>query len=270
MKTFTYHSPQELSAAVSLLGTITDSKLVAGGMTLIPTIKQRLASPEALIDLSKLPKMHGCIDDGEAITIGAMTLHATVAASSVVRERIPALADLAAGIGDPAVRNRGTIGGSVANNDPSADYPAGVLGLGATIVTSEREIAADAFFLGLFETALKPNEIITSIRFPVPKLAGYAKFKSPASRYALVGVFVANTPGGVRVAVTGAGPGVFRVPAMERALAQNFEPSAVSAIKIDAENLTSDIHAEPYYRAHLVTVMAKRAVAAALDNSRNA
>lgn len=270
MKTFAYHSPQELSAAVSLLGTITDSKPVAGGMTLIPTIKQRLASPEALIDLSKLPRMHGCIDDGETITIGAMTPHATVAASSVVRERIPALADLAAGIGDPAVRNRGTIGGSVANNDPSADYPAGVLGLNATIVTSEREIAADAFFLGLFETALKPNEIITSIRFPVPKLAGYAKFKSPASRYALVGVFVVSTPGGVRVAVTGAGPGVFRVPAMERALEQNFEPSAVSAIKIDAENLTSDMHAEPYYRAHLVTVMAKRAVAAALDNGRNA
>jgi carbon-monoxide dehydrogenase medium subunit len=259
-----------LSAAVSLLGTVPESKLVAGGMTLIPTIKQRLASPEALIDLTKLPQMKGCVDNGATITIGAMTSHAAVAASPVIRGRIAALSDLAAGIGDPAVRNRGTIGGSVANNDPSADYPAAVLGLNAIIVTSEREIAADAFFLGLFETALKPNEIITAIRVPLPKLAGYAKFKSPASRYALVGVFVACTPEGVRVAVTGAGPGVFRVPAMEHALTQNFEPSALSAIKIDADNLASDIHAEAYYRAHLVTVMAKRAVTAALSTSRNA
>ncbi len=270
MRAFTYHSPQELSAAVSLLGSLAESKLVAGGMTLIPTIKQRLASPEALIDLTKLPQMTGCVDNGPTITIGAMTSHAAVAASPVVRERMAALSDLAAGIGDPAVRNRGTIGGSVANNDPAADYPAAVLGLNATIVTSEREIAADAFFLGMFETALKPDEIITSIRFPVPRVAGYAKFKSPASRYALVGVFVASMPEGVRVAVTGAGPGVFRVPAMERVLTQNFEPSALSAIKIDADNLTSDMYAEPYYRAHLVTVMAKRAVTAALSASRNA
>jgi aerobic carbon-monoxide dehydrogenase medium subunit len=168
-------------------------------------------------------------------------------------------------IGDPAVRIRGTIGGSVANNDPAADYPAGVLGLGATVVTSTREIAADGFFRGLFETALEPGEIITAIRFPVPLKAGYAKFKAPASRYALVGVFVAKFADGVRVAVTGAGSGVFRVPPMEEALSRNFEPSAIAAIKIDTDGLTSDIHAEADYRAHLVTVMAKRAVDAALS-----
>lgn len=168
-------------------------------------------------------------------------------------------------IGDPAVRSRGTIGGSVANNDPAADYPAGVLGLGATIITSAREIAADKFFLGLFETALGPGEIITAIRFPMPLKAGYTKFKAPASRYALVGVFVAKFAEGVRVAVTGAGPGVFRVPPMEAALSSNFDPSAIAAIKIDTDGLTSDIHAEADYRAHLVTVMAKRAVDAALS-----
>jgi carbon-monoxide dehydrogenase medium subunit len=264
MRPFVYHQPEQIPDAVSLLGTVVDSKLVAGGMTLIPTIKQRLATPPALIDLSKLPHLKGISDDGATITIGAMTKHAEVAASPLVRARIPALAELAAGIGDPAVRNRGTIGGSVANNDPAADYPAGVLGLSATIITSEREIAADQFFLGLFETALKPDEIITAIRFPKPLCAGYAKFKSPASRYALVGVFVAQTTEGARVAVTGAGSGVFRVPAMERALAQHFDASAVSAIRIDADDLTSDMHAEADYRAHLVTVMAKRAVQSAL------
>jgi carbon-monoxide dehydrogenase medium subunit len=183
----------------------------------------------------------------------------------VVQARIPGLAALASMIGDPAVRSRGTIGGSVANNDPAADYPAGVLGLGATIITSTREIEADKFFLGLFETALDPGEIITAIRFPVPVKAGYAKFKAPASRYALVGVFVAKFADGVRVAVTGAGSGVFRVPPMEAALSTNFDPSAIAAIKIDTDGLTSDIHAEADYRAHLVTVMAKRAVDAALS-----
>jgi aerobic carbon-monoxide dehydrogenase medium subunit len=264
VKSFAFHSPLELPDAVGLLGTIAESKLLAGGMTLIPTVKQRLASPPALIDLSKLPHLVGITDDGTALTIGAMTKHAAVAASPVVRARIPALADLAAGIGDPAVRNRGTIGGSVANNDPSADYPAGVLGLGATIITSEREVGADRFFLGLFETALKPDEIITAVRFPVPERAGYAKFKAPASRYALVGVFVAKTTAGARVAVTGAGAGVFRVPAMEHALAERFDAESIAAIKIDADGLTSDMHAEADYRAHLVTVMAKRAVRSAL------
>jgi carbon-monoxide dehydrogenase medium subunit len=218
-----------------------------------------------LVDLSKLGSLKGITDDGATITIGAMTPHAVVAASKLVQAKIPGLAALASMIGDPAVRSRGTIGGSIANNDPAADYPAGVLGLGATIITSKREIAADKFFLGLFETALELGEIITAIRFPVPLKAGYAKFKAPASRYALVGVFVAKSADGVRVAVTGAGPGVFRVPPMETALSQNFDPSAIAAIKIDTDGLASDIHAEADYRAHLVTVMAKRAVDAALS-----
>jgi carbon-monoxide dehydrogenase medium subunit len=269
MRPFAYHQPGGIPEAVRLLSSLPDSRLVAGGMTLIPTLKQRLADPAALIDLSKLPGLKGCTDGGGALTIGAMTSHAEVAASPLVQSRLAALATLAGGIGDPSVRNRGTIGGSVANNDPAADYPAGLLALAATIVTNEREIAADKFFTGLFETALKPGEIITSIRFPLPRLAGYAKFKAPASRYALVGVFVAKTGDGVRVAVTGAGPGVFRVPAMEQVLAQNFEPAALAAIKIDARGLTSDIHAEADYRAHLVTVMAKRAVHAALSERRD-
>lgn len=264
MRSFAYHMPSQLPDAVGLLGSIADSRPLAGGMTLIPTIKQRLASPPALVDLSKMPQLVGITDNGTSLTVGAMTKHAEVAVSPAVRTRIPALAALAAGIGDPAVRNRGTLGGSVANNDPSADYPAGVLGLGATIVTTLREIAADDFFRGLFETALKADEIITAIRFPVPKRAGYAKFKAPASRYALVGVLVAEFDGGARVAVTGAGPGVFRIPAMEHALATRFDETSIAAIKIDADGLTSDMHAEADYRAHLVTVMAKRAVRSAL------
>src|SRR5579864_728259 len=218
MKSFAFHQPNEIPAAVRLLAEQPESRPLAGGMTLIPTLKQRLAAPAALVDLAGLPGIKGFSNGNAQVTIGAMTIHAEVASSPLVKGQIPALAALAAAIGDPAVRNRGTIGGSVANNDPAADYPAGVLGLGATIVTSEREIAADDFFRGLFETALKPNEIITAIRFPVPLSSGYAKFKAPASRYALVGVFVAKVPTGVRVAVTGAGPGVFRVPQMERAL----------------------------------------------------
>lgn len=264
MRPFAYHQPNQIPDAAKLLISIEDSKLVAGGMTLIPTLKQRLANPPALIDLSKLGNLNG-ITDGATITIGAMTPHAVVAASKLMQTKLPGLAALASMIGDPAVRSRGTIGGSVANNDPAADYPAGVLGLGATIVTSTREIAADKFFLGLFETALEPGEIITAIRFPVPLKAGYAKFKAPASRYALVGVFVAKFADGVRVAVTGAGAGVFRVPPMEAALSQSFDPSAIAAIKIDNDGLTSDIHADADYRAHLVTVMAKRAVDAALS-----
>lgn len=212
MKPFAYHQPDRIPDAAKLLTSIEDSKLLAGGMTLIPTLKQRLASPPALVDLSRLGDLKGITNDGGTITIGAMTPHAIVTASKLVQTKIPGLAALASMIGDPAVRIRGTIGGSVANNDPSADYPAGVLGLGATVVTSTREIAADGFFRGLFETALEPGEIITAIRFPVPLRAGYAKFKAPASRYALVGVFVAKFADGVRVAVTGAGSGVFRVP----------------------------------------------------------
>jgi len=251
----------------ALLVGVADSVPLAGGMTLLPTIKQRLAAPAALIDLSKIPQMSGILVQGDVLTIGAMTRHVEVAESEVVRSKIPLLASLAAGIGDPAVRNRGTIGGSVANNDPSADYPAAVLALDATVVTDRREIAADAFFRGLFETALDPGEIITALRFPVPSAGGYAKIKSPASRYAVVGVCVAKTAGRVRVAVTGAGPGVFRVGAMEAALESSFTPEVVAAIKLGSENLSSDIHADAEYRAHLVTVMAKKAVKAALQTT---
>lgn len=267
MRPFAYHQPGDVPDAVKLLSSDADSRIVAGGMTLIPTLKQRLASPPALVDLGRVAALKGISDDGETVTIGAMTPHAMVAASPIVQARIPPLAQLAGEIGDPAVRNRGTLGGSVANNDPAADYPAAVLGLGATIITSAREIAADRFFLGLFETALQPGEIIMAIRFPVPVAAGYAKFKAPASRYALVGVFVAKGSDGVRVAVTGAGAGVFRVAAMEQALSQAFEPTSIASIRIDADGLTSDIHAEADYRAHLVTVMAKRAVTTALSQS---
>jgi carbon-monoxide dehydrogenase medium subunit len=251
----------------ALLGGVDDSMPLAGGMTLLPTIKQRLAAPAALIDLSKIPQLSGILVEGDILTVGAMTRHVDVAESELVRAKIPLLASLAAGIGDPAVRNRGTIGGSVANNDPSADYPAAVLALDAIVVTDRREIAADTFFRGLFETALDPGEIITALRFPVPSAGGYAKFKSPASRYAVVGVCVAKKAEKVRVAVTGAGPGVFRVAAMEAALARAFTPDAIAAIKVDAENLSSDIHADAEYRAHLVTVMAKKAVMSALQTS---
>ena len=267
MRSFAFHRPSTLYEMSALLGGVADSMLLAGGMTLLPTIKQRLAAPAALIDLSKIPQLSGISAEGDLLTVGAMTRHVDVAESELVRSKIPLLASLAAGIGDPAVRNRGTIGGSVANNDPSADYPAALLALDATVVTERREIAADAFFRGLFETALDPGEIITALRFPVPSAGGYAKFKSPASRYAVVGVCVAKKAGEVRVAVTGAGPGVFRVATMEAALERAFTPDAIAAIKLDAENLSSDIHADAEYRAHLVTVMAKKAVMSALQTS---
>jgi carbon-monoxide dehydrogenase medium subunit len=232
-------------------------------MTLIPTLKQRLASPDKLVDLGGIGDLRGIKVSGDTVTIGAMTPHAMVAASKDVAKAIPALAHLADGIGDPQVRNRGTIGGSISNNDPAADYPAAVVGLGATVETTKRKIAGDAFFTGLFETALEPGEIVTAISFPIPEKAGYSKFPNPASRYAVVGVMVAKTKGGVRVAVTGAGPCVFRVAEMEKALTAKFSPDAVAGIKVPATNFNSDIHASAEYRAHLVTVMAKRAVAAA-------
>jgi carbon-monoxide dehydrogenase medium subunit len=267
MRSFSFHRPTTLYEMSALLGGAADSMPLAGGMTLLPTIKQRLAAPAALIDLSKIPQLSGISVEGEILTLGAMTRHVEVAESELVRSKIPLLASLAAGIGDPAVRNRGTIGGSVANNDPSADYPAAVLALDAMVVTDRREITADAFFRGLFETALDPGEIITALRFPVPSAGGYAKFKSPASRYAVVGVCVAKKGGKVRVAVTGAGPCVFRVATMEAALERAFTPDAIAAIKVDFENLSSDIHADAEYRAHLVTVMAKKAVMSALQTS---
>src|SRR5690349_3172455 len=222
MYNFNYHRPSSLADAAKALQSAEEGKLVAGGMTLIPTLKQRLAKPSDLIDLAKIPDLKGIKKDGNTVVIGAMTKHAEVAASDVVKSAIPALAELASHIGDPAVRHRGTIGGSIANNDPAADYPSAVVALNATVITNKRKIAADDFFTGLFETALDQGEIVTAVRFPKVAQANYQKFRNPASRYAIVGVFVAKTPAGVRVAVTGAGPCVFRVSEMEAALGRNF------------------------------------------------
>ena len=261
MYEFNYHKPGSLADAAKLLGA-EDAKLVAGGMTLVPTLKQRLAKPSDLVDLAGVGSLSGIKEEGGGLTIGAMTRHADVHRSAVVKSVIPALAALAGMIGDPAVRNRGTMGGSVANNDPAADYPSAVVGLGATVVTTKREIAGDNFFTGMFETALGQDEIITAIKFPKPQAAAYQKFKNPASRYAIVGVFVARRADGVRVAVTGAGPCVFRVPEMESALGKSFSADAIKDIAIPQDGLNSDIHASAEYRAHLVNVMARRAVAA--------
>ena len=271
MNSFEYVRPKSVADASAAVTANMNATLLAGGHTLIPTLKQRLASPSVLVDLGGIAEMKGIRRDGSALVIGALTTHAEVAANADVRGSIPALAKLAGGIGDPAVRHRGTIGGSIANNDPAADYPAGVLGLGATVVTSKRQIEADAYFKGLFTTALEPGEIITALRFPVPERAGYAKFEQRASRYCLVSVFVSKTKGGmfssgdVRVAVSGAGQGgVFRVPAMEAALKANFVADAVRGIAVPASGLMSDMHGSAEYRAALVTVMAERAVAAAM------
>ncbi|MGH7095623.1 MAG: FAD binding domain-containing protein [Stellaceae bacterium] len=261
MYEFTYHKPGSLADAAKLLGG-EEAKLVAGGMTLVPTLKQRLAKPSDLVDLAAIGSLKGISEEGNNLVIGAMTRHIDVNRSPVVKRAIPALSALAGMIGDPAVRNRGTMGGSVANNDPAADYPSAVLGLGATVVTNKREIAGDDFFTDMFETALGQDEIITAIRFPKPQTAAYQKFKNPASRYAIVGVFIARTAGGVRVAVTGAGPCVFRVPEMEAALGKSFSADAIKDIAIPQDDLNSDIHASAEYRAHLVGVMARRAVAA--------
>ena len=265
MYAFQYHRPTSLADAAAGLAANEEAKLVAGGMTLIPTMKQRLAAPSDLIDLGGIGELQGIlVDRGSGVVVKAMTPHAAVAGSKEVQAEIPALAHLAGHIGDPQVRNRGTIGGSIANNDPAADYPAAVLGLGATVKTNRREIAADDFFTGMFETALEPGEIVTAVRFPKPERAGYAKFPNPASRYPIVGVFVAKTAAGVRVAVTGAGPCVFRSKELEQALTASFTPEAVDGVSIPADDLNSDIHASADYRAHLVKVMAKRAVQAAL------
>ena len=263
MHNFEYHRPASVGDAAGLLAGKGEAKIVAGGMTLIPTLKQRLAQPSDLIDLGGIAELKGVKVEGGGITIGAMTPHADVAGSADVRKTIPALAQLAGGIGDPLVRNRGTIGGSIANSDPAADYPAAVLGLGATIRTNKREIKADDFFKGMFETALQDGEIITAIHFPKPEKAGYSKFPNPASRYAIVGVFVAKTAGGVRVGVTGAGPCAYRSKELESALSASFTPDAAKAVKVSAEGLNTDLHATAAYRAHLVPVMASRAVAAA-------
>ncbi|HJN04306.1 MAG TPA: xanthine dehydrogenase family protein subunit M [Alphaproteobacteria bacterium] len=263
MYEFDYHRPGSIDDALAARSGAADGTFLAGGMTLIPTLKQRLASPSDLVDLAEIAALKGISVAGGNVTIGAMTPHAEVNASAHVQKAIPALAELAGHIGDPMVRHRGTIGGSIANSDPAADYPAAVLGLGATITTNNREIAADDYFKGLFETALEDGELVTAVSFPVPKRAAYQKFPQPASRYALVGVFVAETAGGVRVAVTGAGACAFRVPEMEAALGGSFSADALAGISISADGLNSDIHGSAEYRAHLVTVMAKRAVEAA-------
>ncbi|MBB3456627.1 carbon-monoxide dehydrogenase medium subunit [Rhizobium sp. BK313] len=259
-----YHRASSVDEAVKLLSDAPEGKYVSGGMTLIATMKQRLASPSDLVDLRHIPTLKGIRVDGRRVTIGAATTHAEVASSAAIRAVCPALSDLAGMIGDPHVRNMGTIGGSVANNDPAADYPSAMLGLGATIVTDKRQIAADDFFTGLFETALEDGELITAITFEAPEKAGYAKFPNPASRYAMTGVFVTQGTGGVRVAVTGAGSdGVFRHAGMEQALAANWSPDALATAVVDSSALMSDLHATAEYRANLIKVMAKRAVAAA-------
>jgi len=264
MYAFEYHRPTSVADAVSLLKGAGDGVLLAGGMTLIPTLKQRLASPSDVIDLADVGDLDTMFGDrGGRLAIGALTTHAQVAASADVKSMIPALAVLADGIGDAQVRNRGTIGGSIANNDPAADYPAAVVALKGEIHTDRRTIAADDFFTGMFETALAEDEVVTEVRFAKPQASAYAKFPNPASRYAIVGVFVAKFDDGVRVAITGAGPGVFRSSDMESALAANFNAAALDGISVKADGLNSDIHASAPYRAHLVKVMAQRAVAAA-------
>jgi len=266
MHDFKFHRPSSVRQAANLLAKHEDAKLIAGGHTLVPVLKQRLAAPSDLIDLSRIEGLSGIERKGRALVIGAMTRHIDVATSAIVREAIPALADLAGMIGDPAVRHRGTIGGSIANNDPTADYPAACLALGATIVTNKRKVGADDFFKGMFETALEPNEIITKVVFPLAKKAAYQKFRNQASRYAVVGVFVARRPSEVRVAVTGAGAnGVFRVTAFEEALKKRFAPKSLEGLSVSADGLNSDLHASAEYRAHLIGVLARRAVTDAND-----
>src|SRR5947208_6512129 len=261
----TYHCPSSVEEAAALFGKGSDSKYLAGGHTLIPVMKQRLAAPSDVIDLGKIKELIGIEPTGDGIMIKAATTHYDVATSGAVQKAIPALAHLASLIGDPAVRHRGTIGGSIANNDPAADYPAAVLALGAIVKTNKRSISADDFFKGLFATALADGEIITQVSFPVPAQAGYSKFPHPASRFALTGVFAAKTKSGdVRVAATGASQsGVIRVPTIEAALKANWSASALDSVKISADGLMSDIHGSSDYRANLIKVMAQRAVIAA-------
>lgn len=261
--TFAFQQAASLADAARAAAGNAEAKIIAGGQSLLGAIKLGLAAPEALIDISGLADLKGLRIDGGKVHIGAMSTHATVAASRELQQAIPALADLAGRIGDRQVRNRGTLGGSLANNDPAACYPAAVLGLGATVHTDRRSIAADDFFKGLYETALQPGEIITSVSFPIPEKAAWQKFKQPASRFSIVGVFVAQTAAGVRVAVTGAGACVFRATDIEKALAASWSPAAAQAVTVSDEGLNSDLHGSALYRAALIPVLAARAVAAA-------
>lgn len=263
MYQFTFERPSSLADATRAAAN-GNAKVLAGGQTLLASMKLRLASPETLVDLGGIAELSGVRREGNALVIGAMTRHADVAANPEVKAALPALAELAGGIGDRQVRAMGTLGGSVANNDPSACYPAGLLALNATVHTTQRKIAADDFFQGMFTTALQDGELITAVSFPFAKRAAYIKFKQPASRFALVGVCVAQTDAGVRVAVTGGGNGVFRHAGLEQALAKNFTPEAAAAVKIDASDLSSDLHASAAYRANLISVLTQRAVAKAL------
>jgi carbon-monoxide dehydrogenase medium subunit len=260
-----YKRPATLDEALAMLAADEEAKPVSGGQSLIAAMKLRLAAPSALVDLGGLADLASIKADANELVIGAMTRHAVVARSPEVAARIPALSALAQGIGDRQVRNMGTMGGSVANNDPAADYPSAVLALDAVVTTSRRRIAADDFFLGLYETALEPGELITSIAYKVPRRAAYIKFKNPASRFALVGVFLADYGNAVRLTVTGAGAGVFRVAEMEAALQANFAPEALDGLIVPADLLSSDIHASAEYRSHLITVLAKRAVQVAIE-----
>ena len=264
MYPFTYHRPTTVRQAANLLAKHPEAKLLAGGHSLVPVMKLRLASPSAIIDMNTIEGLSGVEVKGRSVVIGAMTRHFEVAGSKVLQEVLPALAGVPGSIGDPHVRHRGTIGGSVANNDPNADYPAACLGLGATIITNKRRIASDDFFTGMFSTALEPDEIITKISFPLAKKAAYQKFKHPASGFALVGVFVSKRGADIRVAVTGAGSnGVFRVKSFEEALKKRFSPKSIEGLTVPADGMNTDIHASAEYRAHLVGVLARRALAAA-------
>lgn len=262
MYNFTFERPASLADASALVKA--GGQPLAGGQTLIATMKQRLLAPDSVVDLAGVPGLSGARKEGNAVVIGAMTRHRDVEHSDVVRTNIPALAALAGGIGDRQVRARGTLGGSVANNDPAACYPSAVLALGATIHTPSRQIAADDFFQGLYATALEPGELITAISFPIPKRAAYVKFRQPASRFALVGVFVADTGQGVRVAITGAAAGVFRHAGLEAALTRAFAPESVDGVQIDASSLNTDLHGTAAYRAHLISVLTRQAVQKAL------
>ncbi|WP_142849000.1 xanthine dehydrogenase family protein subunit M [Telmatospirillum sp. J64-1] len=265
MYDFAYHRPCSLKDALALLAESPEARPLAGGQTLLPVMKQRLAAPSALVDLSGVPELRGIDLSPQAVTIGALTTHAEIAESAEVTQAIPALSAMAAKIGDQQVRHRGTLGGSIANNDPAADYPAALLGLDAVVVTDRREIAAADFFIDILETALQPGELVVAVRFPIPRTAAYARMDQPASRFALVGVFVGvMQDGGVRVAVTGAGPCVFRQGEMETSLTHSFRPEALAGLDIAAEGLNSDLHGSPEYRAHLIGVLARRAVVACL------
>jgi carbon-monoxide dehydrogenase medium subunit len=264
MYAFEYHRPASSKEALDLAAKKSEGKFLAGGQSLVQAMKLRLSAPSDLIDLGAVGELKSLKVEGNSVLVGAMVRHAEVAASPAVQKAIPALASLAGQIGDRQVRHMGTLGGSLANSDPAADYPAAVLGLGATVITNKRKIEADKFFKGLYETALEAGELITQVSFPAPKRAAYMKFKNPASRFALVGVFVADFGGTVRVAVTGAGACAFRQAEMEKALAAKFAPESVANIKVKPDGLNRDLHASPEYRAHLITVMAKRAVEAAL------